>query len=144
MPEFMDKPSSRYSEAIEVLTTLIGEENLDSAERAFAEAVSKEREKLFHSGEGAKQESPSNAIVSKFLGKKRDNHWFPGWDHVSTLVKNGEPAALLSQPYGLSTKDLEGLLEFCKEYNLDTVIRAKESWHFPGYSLLMKFTKKED
>jgi hypothetical protein len=80
---------------------------------------------------------------------KNDPKWFRDWrqkqfvgwiqwlDHHFAR-KNGE---LVGEPYYLSKKDVESLIAFCEENNLDFYIIG-ESLHLPGHTLRVVMFKK--
>ena len=63
----------------------------------------------------------------------------PWLDHPK-FTKNEE---LISEPYNVNMKDIEELINFCKEHGLDFVI-CGDSVHFPGHTFRIILNTSED
>ena len=67
----------------------------------------------------------------------------PHSDHVTLWNKNGKPHFLVSQPYGpWHYNRILKIGEFCEKNNLEFLIDAWPSWHYPGRVLTVIFKAK--
>jgi len=145
---FMDKPSPAYKNAVAVLKKLAEDESLDSAHRAYAEAVWEQCKKQYISKHGLKP-SGGHPCVSRLIGRRcsalpgggSSPCRIPGWDHMSLWLKDGKPEVYVSQPYNLSLNEMRELVRFCDEYGLTTSVGMWPAWHFPGGVLMVEVKK---
>ena len=66
----------------------------------------------------------------------------PGSDHVSLWNKDGNPRALISQPYSLESCVLNEMVSFAKQHELEFTVSPYPSWHNPGEVLTVIWTRE--
>lgn len=66
----------------------------------------------------------------------------PGSDHTTFWLKGGRPAVYATQPYQLSSANLDKIIEFCKHYRLELRISTDDSWHNPGETTLVMVARR--
>jgi len=141
---FLHDPSNAYREAVDALRKL----DLDTAERAFAEAV--------HDQWAAEWLESRNVTLSRgeqwvgpLLGKRGRyddeggvREHIPGCeDHISLWNKDGKPALFVCQPYHA---DVHQLVHWCEERGLRASVQARRSWWFPGSTLLIEVSRPDE
>jgi hypothetical protein len=93
-----------------------------------------------------KLQQPGPISVQSFTGKyPRDVNPYLNFvrdDHSELRKKDGKKT-YISQPYGLSLRDLEDLVAQCHRFGMDVQIDAR-SWYFPHWTLCVIFTNKVD
>ena len=147
MSSFESRPSPKYKEAVKVLTELLAEEGLVTVDGAIAEVLQPARLAAFCSKEMLK-EAQGRLCAKRLIGKKCTRTGPRGCecrpkgahDHVSLWKKNGAPSVYVAQPYSLSLAELEGIVSYCRKYDLDCSVDAGRSWHFPGQTLQVEMT----
>ncbi len=84
-------------------------------------------------------------FLERLTGRRavRDPMRFAWLDHPSLWIKAGKPFSFVSQPYGLSLQDLREIVAYCEEHDLDVSVDAGASWHYPGATVAVEFTRKE-
>lgn len=139
MRRFTDKPSPLYKKAVSILQEVQKIEG--SAARVCAEVIHDQILQAFIKRNGLK---PSNGArcVSRLLGKQCKYSLHPctppAVDHISLWNKDGKPHVYVSQPYAISWKNLQQIVDYCREHGLQAQISA-ESWHFPGQTVLLEY-----
>ncbi len=137
-----------YQKAVASLQELAAAEGVNKAERAFAEAVSDEIRR--RETEGLREST--SCCIKWLLGRRcyyhgggNDRHACepPATDHASLWNKNGKPEMFVSQPYGISWRQLRAIVAFCEAHGLEVSIDARGSWHFPGRTLRVTYRKVE-
>ena len=94
--------------------------------------------------------SSSHICLYRLLGKRCPSDrcnapgLIPGADHCDEWRRDKRTMIITSQPYALSLEVLRGTVALCDQYALDVQVRAGSSWHFPGNSLLVEYTCKEE
>ncbi len=82
----------------------------------------------------------------RLLGKRCSHGlngcWPPGSDHVSLWNKDGNPRALISQPYSLESCVLADMVSFAKQHELEFTVSSYPSWHYPGEVLTVVWTRE--
>ena len=163
MTAFNKKPSPTYLQALSAMHKLMEEEGGDFVRRACADVTWEDNKRIFAKREGLKEAKTSS--IERLTGKRSEKEIvrlfkessqsledysrlsekpvLPKDDHSSLWLKDGKPYAYVSQPYQLSLNDVKKLASFCDEYNLDMLIEAYPSWHFPGEVLTVKVTKQK-
>lgn len=151
MRRFMHKPTDLYSRAVKALSLLCMAEGADAALRAYAEATWEEHQKQYAKKYGLKL-SNGRICLARLLGKKCDYHSDhsgipcrpPGADHDSLWLKDGKPYVYVSQPYGLSAREMRELVSMCDRHGLEAYASAWPSWHFPGAVLTVEIKRKAE
>jgi hypothetical protein len=147
---FDSDPSEQYLLAFDTIGSLLDQEGLDSAQRAFSQAAYFEIQS--QAMEGYTPQRGAHVCLYRLLGAKScpdtrarpcDSPRLPGSDHISEWVKDGKTAKIVSQPYRLSYDDLKELIAFCEAKGLKAEISA-QSWHFPGRTLRVDFSLAKD
>ena len=84
-------------------------------------------------------------FLERLTGRRavRDPMRFAWLDHPSLWIKDGKPFSFVSQPYGLGLQDLREIVAYCEEHNLDVLVDAGMSWHYPGATVAVEFTRKK-
>ncbi len=140
-----------YEDTVDQLRELAAREGYDMPTRAYAEAVADPFREMGHEVWG--KPSGSNSIRG-LLGKKPlppfprpgvDDGKMPneppandhGWLHVSD--KKGP--RYISQPYDLTFDDLKEIVKFCEKWGLKVCDAAGHSWHFPGQTLFLLYSR---
>jgi hypothetical protein len=112
--------------------------------------------------EQAKQEygkrhglKPSKASIAEAIndlsGKPRKRlSWIdeirlrvPGSDHTSIWMKDGKIYSIVTQPYAIYGDKLAELVDFARKNSLNVAISARDSWHYPGHTLLVEITGQQ-
>jgi hypothetical protein len=140
--KFNKKPSAEFVSAVNELKQLEKMESGDLVHRAFAAVACDERKKKWAESHGLTEAKTPN--IKRLIGKCSGTPRVPGADHSSLWLKDGQPYAYVIQPYELSDSNIKELKGFCDENSLKLNIRAWESWYFPGASLLVVLTRKEE
>lgn len=63
-------------------------------------------------------------------------------DHCSLWNRDRKYWAYISQPYVLETDDLREIVKRCDENGLHAQVRADASWHFPGMTVAVIWTRE--
>jgi hypothetical protein len=149
MDSYNHQPSSKYISAVIALRKLLEEEGENSVNQAFAETISETRKFEFGKGRGVLESSRGHTCIFALQGKKcpggekcSGSATIPASDHCSTWKRDGQVSHIISQPYYLGYEDLVRTMMFCEKYNLEVNINSSESWHFPGRTLNLEFTRK--
>lgn len=84
-------------------------------------------------------------FLERLTGRRavRDPVSFAWIDHRSLWLKDGKPYSYVTQPYGLSLSDLKQIVSYCDEHGLDVFVDAGLSWHYPGTTVAVEFTRKQ-
>lgn len=135
-------PTFEYLQAVRSL------EKVKDYDRVFGEiAATRRLEALRARGY---RKSSGKPCIHRLLGQKtclrsdvrRDGCWPPAGDHVTLWLRDGKPAMLVSQPYGLRYEDLKATVEYAEENGLRVFIDAGLSWHYPSATLAVILTRK--
>ena len=134
-----------YEEAVAALRRLAEEHNdSDDVDRAFAEAMS---DRFYESMEakGLRETGAVRPWVTFHKGIGQEGvHQFPGDDHVSLWTRDGVPERRLSQPYTLHLETIRKMVEWADRYGLEFDISGKNSWHFPGHTMLVTWQRAQE
>jgi hypothetical protein len=141
-------PSPLYKDAVRALSKLLEKEGTQAVSSAHAEAVDQrvrtDREKMYGHDHGS-----LIAFQRLIDGKTPENGWdfnveSMGLDHSSERWKpDSERADMIeSQPYSLTLDELRAIIKGCDEMGLEVRISG-ESWHLPGKTLLVEFTRAD-
>jgi len=140
-----EEKTMEYSKCIEAMGLM----TLDKAQRVYATATKSKIENGFTEKFGLTKapgfENPSLKNISEELWEESQQFSIniPAGDHLEIMEQSGRGMALISHPYGELTLDtLKAIISFCEEKNLSVTI-SPESWHFPGQTLLIVYTKKD-
>ena len=115
--------------------------------REYADAADAVADEILQSWAKQRELKRSNGhpCINRLLGRRCFGHGgclnFPGSDHASLWNKAGRPHTYVTQPYQLNLKELEAISTFCREYKLEVLISAQDSWHFPGATILLEVTR---
>jgi len=145
---FGTNPSTLYKDALKALSKLLEAEGLNAISLVHAEAIEQKvqthRKKMY-----GKDRGKIIAFQRLIDGKNPKNDWDfnigpMGLDHTSERwMPNAKRASIIeSQPYNLSLEELRAIIKGCDEMGLKVVISG-ESWHMPGRTLLVEFTKRD-
>ena len=130
--------SMRYCEAVEAVRQLALAEGLDTAQRAFADAVADLSRERWVQSTGAKQSQAQVPHWRRLLGERPNYGDSDDWeDHNSLWNREGRPWAYVVQPYWLETDDLRQIVKRCDENELTADVCSTLSWHFPGHTELV-------
>ena len=139
--------SPLYRKACSVMSQLACEESEDSANRAFAEVTERARMEAWAKAHGVRK-SNGHICINRITGKRCEKHCAGirppsarASENVSLWLQNGKPSVLVSQPYRLTMTDLKEIIAFCEEHGVVFRIGAKDSWKFPGNTIMMTFRK---
>ena len=140
--KFVDRSlcSRAYLKVVGVLKRLAESEGLDVAQRAVGEALSEQIRQNFIEIGKVKESRTRYPHWQKLKGRKsydRKSIGYPLDDHETLWNRDGEPWTYVSQPYYLTEKELRKIVDRCDKENLNAVIRADKSWHFPGRTFLV-------
>ncbi|MDQ4146347.1 MAG: hypothetical protein M3120_01390 [Pseudomonadota bacterium] len=157
-----ERQTPEFRAAVEAVARLIPARTDD---RAYAAAVADHKWQQYQEQHGVRP--AKHACIWRLIGKRclasrrlrQDDDWEedwsdewpdayfnctpPGTDHPQLWVKDRKPYSYTSEPYGLSGQKLAKVLAFCEHFRLEVNIDADPSWHFPGNTLFVEFTKKE-
>jgi len=61
----------------------------------------------------------------------------PGDDHPSLWLRDGVPAAYISQPYQIMNTDAAAMTAFARRYGLRYTVDPHGSWYWPDSTLLV-------
>jgi hypothetical protein len=67
----------------------------------------------------------------------------PGCDHVSLWRGALGRLVFVSQPYNLDQRTIQEMIEWGRPLKLQFHITAWQSWHYPGHTLLVAWTRDE-
>ena len=136
-----ERRTPAFERAVEALQAL---EDAGTMDAACAEATRDYREQLYIKRRGVKL-SPGLCILERLTGRRavRDPVSFAWIDHRSLWLKDGKPYSFVTQPYGLSLNDLKQIVAYCEEHGLDVFVDAGLSWHYPGTTVAVEFTRRE-
>ncbi len=144
---FNDKPSPLYLKAKAAL-----KEALDAGESIddiFGEIASVQREQRFNRSAQMHQRRDGHVCFDRLARRPcrcdtvlREPP--AGSDHLSEWVKNKRTAVIASQPYTLGSDQVAEMLSFAKREGLDFTVGARQSWHYPGSTLLVTWTRRTD
>jgi hypothetical protein len=59
-------------------------------------------------------------------------------------VVKGAVDAMVSEPYSLSLGELRKIIAYADAHNLDVSITARDASHFPGETLHIEWTRREE
>lgn len=147
---FMDKPSVKYKQTVQILQQLLKEEGEENVTRAFAEASYEARKNAYSKSLGIELSSSGHVCIHRLLGNRCPNEEckspqiIPGSDHCSEWKKEGNTFVIVSQPYGIRYENIKNTITFCEEYGLEADINARLSWHFPGSTICIEYKRKEN
>ena len=65
----------------------------------------------------------------------------PIYDHSYEIRKNCKTLAIVAQPYKISNVEHKEAVAFCDKNGFEMEISAEPSWHFPGKSISVVFTR---
>lgn len=123
-------------------------EKVKNYDRVFAEIAATRRLESLHAL-GYKKSSGKPCIHRLLAHKtclrsdvRADGCWPPAADHVTLWLRDGKPAMLVSQPYGLRYEDLKATVEYAEENGLRVFIDAALSWHYASATLAVILTRK--
>lgn len=144
---FKYQPTGPYMAAVAALERLLEYEDCDAAERAFAEAVYRAREKRLLAA-GLKL-TAGTRCMHKLLHEKHSK-WHamhdcrpPGDDHGKMYRRDGA-WYYKSEPYYLDIGSLKEIVALCESKNLYCVIDAGASTHFPSRTISVMYSREED
>lgn len=135
------KRSAEYIKAVEALKAV---ESM--ADDVFKEVVGSKRKTGYMKWNGVK-ESDENALehLARFgASTAYPFEWTAGafeWTagaQVLKRVKDDEIQVIVTQPYRLSLRDLEEIVAYCKENDLNAYITVSLSWYDPGSTMLIE------
>jgi hypothetical protein len=140
-------------QSAEYQTLLSAFRNLDSsdaASQAFRETYTSEHKQVWANKHGGlKLLQSGRRCVHRLTGTNPRCSGFdegcrpPRDDHPTLWLWKGEPVVYVYQPYGLSGRDTQQLVEYCEKMNLDFRIDSLLAWHYPGYVLLIELWRKD-
>jgi hypothetical protein len=136
---FVGEPTELCYEALVAMRRLYFEEGIDSLHRAYASVVHEEILKHYKERLGLKETYRSD-FMKRLTGTT--NEFPPYTDHPVKFNKNGKPHSLISQPYPLDMSYMKEIIGYCEQNNLTFCVSCW-SWHFPGSTILIEFTKKK-
>lgn len=133
-----------YEAAVAALQAL--SEEGGSPTRAFAEAVAETRQQRFGARHKVKP-SGGSATIARLIGKglsQEDRYLLrpPGADHDSLWLRDGKPVMFVTQPYELHRDGMREIVAFCDQWNLDVTVDTADSWHFPGWTTLLRYERQ--
>jgi len=136
-----ERRTPAFERAVEALQAL---EDAGTMDAACAEATRDYREQLYIERRGVTLSSGWH-FLERLTGRRavRDPMRFAWLDHTSLWIKAGKPFSFVSQPYGLSLQDLREIVAYCEEHNLDVSVDAGTSWHYPGATVAVEFTRRD-
>jgi hypothetical protein len=128
-----------YEQAVSLLRKLPSK----LRECVFAEFMQDSFDKILHRYYGEKVKTSAACWWGWLLRKQKSymemNTWpVPAQDHVIYHEKNGK-RTIVSQPYGLSLKDLKEIVEFCEEKQIDARVEACAP-HYPGRTVAVIYS----
>ncbi len=137
-----------YLQCVDLLYRL--QQERGDADRAAAEVLSPVAYESFQKRHKVKP-SRSSCACPHWLIRPRPAYCdfpcpeFKGlpWDHVDIWIRDGKPACITSQPYGIGGKAIAALERLRIEHNLEITIEAGGSWHFPGSTALVTISLPE-
>lgn len=139
------RKSAAWDTAYAALRTLLDEEGLNSVEQVFLQIAGQRRKENWQKQRNVIPSRSPHVCFYRLVGKRcqgdecNSPHIIPGADHCSEWRKDGHAAIIASQPYELSLSSLRKMVALCDENNLNVFVRAWESWHFPGASMLVEY-----
>ena len=150
---FHNTGSQKYMQTVKVIQELLTAEGVGVANRAYAEAIHAAIRDAYQQEKGASPSKDSHVCVNRLKGDKKCPNKYnstgipkcdlriPASDHLSEWVKDGETFSIVSQPYGISFKELKELIEFCEQHHIEPYISANRAWHFPGSAISIEFQR---
>ena len=136
----MRERTPAYWNAVQALEAL----DADEAGQAYIEATGGRRMDSYIERRGVKPTTGSPFIERLTGDRAVPNPVRFAWlDHPSLWIKAGKPFSFVSQPYGLSLQDLREIVAYCEEHNLDVSVDAGASWHYPGATVAVEFTRRD-
>jgi len=148
---FQSKPSARFTKAVEVLLDLYQNEGMDSLDRAYASvAKGAKLDAMRVAGYSLSQGTPCPCRVLARGGSCfADGLPSPDfndpylYDHPKVWNKDGMPELFTAEPYSLEVGSMPHLVDICQKFNLDGVVTARYSSHFPGHTLQIELRRKQ-
>ncbi len=132
-----------WNEVVDALRQLMKDEGEGSADRAFAEAVS-DGMYAWMENRGLRESDDMRRCREFHKDINCEDGWgFPGDDHASLWCRDGEPVVYISQPYDLTSDTLREMIAWADRYDLSFAITPRGSWHFPGYTMLVSWTRED-
>lgn len=128
------KRSAEYIKAVEALKAV---ESM--ADDVFKEVVGSKRKTGYMKWNGVK-ESDENALehLARFGASTAYPFEWTAGAQVLKRVKDDEIQVIVTQPYRLSLRDLEEIVAYCKENDLNAYITVSLSWYDPGSTMLIE------
>ena len=147
MSSFTSRLSPKYKETVRVLRELLIEEGLPMVDSAIAEVLQPARLESFRSSTSLVP-AQGRLCAKRLIGKKCTRTGPHGCecnpkgadDHISLWKRDGAPSVFVAQPYALKLAELDGIVSYCRKYELDCSVDASKSWHFPGQTLRVEMT----
>lgn len=149
MAEFMNVRSTGYRDytaLVKYIGQTLKETDFDVVSRAYSAVASGEREREYTEGLQLKRTTGSQCI-QRLKGKRckydgECDHIVPGNDHPKLWLKDGQPYSYTFEPYSLSSRKVNELVEFCERNDFVFYI-TNESMHFPTGTLFVEIVTKE-
>jgi hypothetical protein len=144
---FNDRPSAKYRQAVAILRELCESEGADIVNRAFAEVIAEHRKNVFLESFGVTIKKDHHICFNRLEGMERcscdstGGFDSPICDHALEMEKDGKTHSIVAQPYVIFYDDLKKVIEYCDNNDLKMSISAATSWHFPGNTLIVVFTR---
>lgn len=124
--------------ALKNMWEVLDSEGNDTLKRIYAQVA---HQSIYQYMEEKGYKRSSRADIRRLITgieKKWHIPWYaPGDDHCSLWNKDGRAAVYLSQPYHLTMKDVQEMLEFAQKYELKFFINTYPDFHFPGSVLVV-------
>lgn len=144
-----DNRTPEYIAAVEALIKLMRSFGTDlfaalwEAECAFMEATSDSKKHVFMEANDL-QEFDGHVCPKVLTDRPCDGTCRWGGDHVDAFERDGLPIMLTEEPYRLEFNAICKIVEFCKKHGLKATMDAWKSWHCPGRTILIEYTKNDE
>lgn len=144
---YPSKPNKTFRRAVFALRRLFLEQNLETVQHAFAEAIWQKPQQV--DLREMTEADDEHVCIHRLLGEPCPGKTclsprnIPGYAHGSEWQTNGKTTRLVFQPERFDTATLQALLAFCATRHLHVEISAEEAWRFPGGLLFVTLTVQE-
>jgi hypothetical protein len=144
---FRSHPSSTFRQAVSALRSLLQEEGVDGARRAYAETTEQAIRDEYLGSHGLLGSHSHHVCVHRLKGQRCPNDLphlnLPGADHLSEWKKERQTVLIVSQPYRLRYETLREIVAFCQANGLRADVETEAAWHFPGATVMVAYRREK-
>jgi hypothetical protein len=150
---FLFQPSAAAREAYGALVAVQQQiPAQDDVERVYAAVVARQRYEAFVRRYQVRPRRDTHVCLYRLLGASRcpdtyeepcdSPHLLPGVDHMSEWLRGKTTYCLVSQPYNWDWRTMCATVDLGRRHGFEVQVSARASWHFPGWTTLVLYTRK--